>query len=343
MIQKFEDFLYEAKLPFKPSDVKFIRCVIKVATHHDEEEMPLDLPNFAKDRVFDITIDLKAKKVLNWKYKEDFYLCIKAVDGGSYYLLDKNKEVIAKLEREYVPNECLPGEYGDYLELEVTTDGHILNLLDKPKYTEFATKVNEAKVTLKRKYGVHPPHIVGSHAPIRERVLAFVKEKGTVSEEEVQQYIQGIREEGGKEGSSKWLKYNTQYFNIKNGNVAISQKGERFLASKTLNEESNYGYKYPLIPDAVNALKKAPSVKYTNKAKFVADLDARHSFSGSYSHCSYTKEEHDKWSKNGNVYIDKDSENSILYKDCGDLVAVWDEKHKIGYILGYEEASKYYR
>jgi hypothetical protein len=64
-------------------------------------------------------------------------------------------------------------------------------------------KINEARVQLKRKYGIHPPHVVSSHAPLRERVLGFVKEKGEVSEEEINTYIGGLREETGKEGSTK--------------------------------------------------------------------------------------------------------------------------------------------
>jgi hypothetical protein len=59
-----------------------------------------------------------------------------------------------------------------------------------------------------------------------------------VSEEEINTYIGGLREETGKEGSTKWLSKNPEYFSKKGSKLILSQKGERFLNSKTVNEST---------------------------------------------------------------------------------------------------------
>jgi hypothetical protein len=49
---------------------------------------------------------------------------MKVVDEGSYYLLDANKEEIAKREQDYVPG-CIPNSYGDYIDFRIAPDGTV--------------------------------------------------------------------------------------------------------------------------------------------------------------------------------------------------------------------------
>lgn len=96
----------------------------------------------------------------------------------------------------------------------------------------FEEFVNEGKVTVKRKYtDLHPQREVSTNAPIRERILSFVKEGGRVSHEELMEFIASMNEENGGSTSRKWVNKNTQYFHIteKNGvkTYRLSALGER--------------------------------------------------------------------------------------------------------------------
>lgn len=96
-------------------------------------------------------------------------------------------------------------------------------------YEEF---LNEAKVTVKRKYtDNYPAKHVNVNGPIREKILSFVKEKGTVSYNEMMEFVKGINEESGGNTSRKWLNKNTKYFKVteKNGvkTYKLSSFGEK--------------------------------------------------------------------------------------------------------------------
>ena len=97
---------------------------------------------------------------------------------------------------------------------------------------DFSTFVNEAKVLAKRKYtDSYPEHVVSDKAPIREKVLAFVQEKGSVSRDELLEFLTGINEETGGNTSMKWVHKNARYFNVREKNgykiYSLSTIGER--------------------------------------------------------------------------------------------------------------------
>jgi hypothetical protein len=96
----------------------------------------------------------------------------------------------------------------------------------------FEEFVNEGKVTIKRKYTeLYPSREVSSNAPIREKILSFVKEAGTVTHDELMEFIAGMNEENGGSTSRKWVNKNTQYFVIKERQgvktYRLSSLGER--------------------------------------------------------------------------------------------------------------------
>jgi len=83
-------------------------------------------------------------------------------------------------------------------------------------FNEFLT---EAKVIVKRKYTeVHPEKSVSDKAPIRERVLSFVNEKGYVTRQEMLEFLKAMNEESGGNTSRKWLTKNPTLFIIKEKN-----------------------------------------------------------------------------------------------------------------------------
>lgn len=93
--------------------------------------------------------------------------------------------------------------------------------------------MNEAKVSVKRKYtDNYPAKHVSVNAPVRERVLAFVKENGKVDYNGMMEFMKGLNEETGGTTSRKWLTKNPQYFKIvteKDGSKTykLSALGER--------------------------------------------------------------------------------------------------------------------
>jgi len=109
---------------------------------------------------------------------------------------------------------------------------------------DFSDFLNEARVTVKRKYtDKHPEAVVSDKAPIRERILAFVKEKKEVSHKELMEFISGLNEETGGSTSRKWVNKNTKYFNIKEKNgtkiYSLSNMGARVQAATgKVNEEN---------------------------------------------------------------------------------------------------------
>lgn len=84
-------------------------------------------------------IDLKTHKLLNWKPEYgDLYLQAKICDSGTYFLLDKDKQVICRIAG-YVPNGLIPevDDCGDYIRLKIKHDGTIENWLEKPDFSDF--------------------------------------------------------------------------------------------------------------------------------------------------------------------------------------------------------------
>jgi hypothetical protein len=92
--------------------------------------------------------------------------------------------------------------------------------------------MNEGRVVVKRKYtDKHPESSVSDKAPIRERILSFVKEKKKVTHNQMMEFISSVNEETGGATSRKWVNKNTKYFNVVEKNstkyYTLSKMGER--------------------------------------------------------------------------------------------------------------------
>ena len=80
-------------------------------------------------------------------------------------------------------------------------------------YKEF---LNEAMVVVKRKYtDSHPEKKVSNYAPVRERVFSFVKDKKTVTEAELLEFLRMLNEETGRKTNIGWVNANLKFFNVK--------------------------------------------------------------------------------------------------------------------------------
>ena len=97
----------------------------------------------------------------------------------------------------------------------------------------FEEFVNEGQVAVKRKYtDIYPAKLVSEKGPTREKVLSFVKENGTVTYEDMMEFMKSMNEETGGSTSRKWLTKNPQYFKViaeKDGTKSykLSLLGER--------------------------------------------------------------------------------------------------------------------
>jgi len=107
--------------------------------------------------------------------------------------------------------------------------------------TEFLTE--SKSITLKRKYGERPTITAGTNAPLRNQVLSFVAESGTVDKRELKAFILGLKEDGAATvaAANMFLKRNAKYFITESRDgityFKLSNLGHR-LVSQFIPEET---------------------------------------------------------------------------------------------------------
>lgn len=80
-----------------------------------------------------------------------------------------------------------------------------------------------SKSNVKRKYTEsHPSIEIQNYAPIREKVLNFLKENGTVTRTQLKEFINGMNEEIASKTSMKWVNKNSRFIK------EFASKGEVF-------------------------------------------------------------------------------------------------------------------
>lgn len=108
-------------------DVEYVS--INVRVHPDE--IPNDFP-FLFGNTWCPVININTGQICNFvAQNKETALYIKASDNGEYGLHSKNMKCLRRF-RGYVPNKLLPGEFGDYIELNVNETGLITNWLKEP-------------------------------------------------------------------------------------------------------------------------------------------------------------------------------------------------------------------
>jgi len=98
-------------------------------------------------------------------------------------------------------------------------------------------------ITLKRKYGGRPAVNVGTNAPLRNQVLSFVAESGSVSKADLKKFIIGLKENSTPVAANMFISRNAHYFltESKNGNTMfkLSNLGERLVDQFVDESEHN--------------------------------------------------------------------------------------------------------
>lgn len=109
---------------------------LEVAVRYDEEDIPNDAPLRVGD-LWKAVIDLEDGTVVNWPQGKTLSMdSMKVCDEGVYILRDADMQEVLRRE-DYVPNNLLPGEYGDYLSLKIDEAGKITNWLVYADLSDF--------------------------------------------------------------------------------------------------------------------------------------------------------------------------------------------------------------
>ena len=115
-------------------NVKFIDIVAPV--RYGEEDIPNDFPGRVGD-TWMARVEIETGKIVDWTNGVAADFSMKVVDEGSYHLIDENNNSVASIEEDYVPNGVIPGEYGDYIEMEINEQGVITNWPKSPDLSAF--------------------------------------------------------------------------------------------------------------------------------------------------------------------------------------------------------------
>lgn len=118
-------------------DVKYVE--ICVAVRYGDEDMPYDAPMRVGDK-WNALIDIDQGRVIDWPQGEKLKFSMKICDEGTYILLDADENEVYRIDEDYVPNSLLPGEYGDYLSLDIDETGKITNWKNNASLCDFIRK-----------------------------------------------------------------------------------------------------------------------------------------------------------------------------------------------------------
>lgn len=115
-------------------DVKYLG--IRLPVRYGVEDIPHDAPMRNAD-VWQADIDIDAGTVLFWPQGSTLDMYMKVCDEGIYTLSTAEGEEVACVEGDYVPHGLVPGEYGDYVHLNIDATGKITNWPANPNLADF--------------------------------------------------------------------------------------------------------------------------------------------------------------------------------------------------------------
>lgn len=115
-------------------EVKTIR--IEVEVRYEEEDIPNDFPMRDGD-MWRADVDMDSGQIKDWPRGKAGNLAMKVCDCGTYTLYDAQGNELARLDGDYCPNGVVPGEFGDYINLEINENGLITNWPKHPNFGSF--------------------------------------------------------------------------------------------------------------------------------------------------------------------------------------------------------------
>jgi hypothetical protein len=114
----------------KEVDVKYCQLNVRPrywedATVNGVEDTDGTLLPCVSENMWKPLIDIDGGVIVNWEIGKTAKIHFKVCDEGSYYLLDEQNNVVLSIEEDYVPNKLIPGEYGDYIIMDIDENGKI--------------------------------------------------------------------------------------------------------------------------------------------------------------------------------------------------------------------------
>jgi hypothetical protein len=121
----------------KEVDIKKVIIDIKIryVGDTDDDDVPTDFPMLSGE-IWKATVLIDEGRIIDWPKGVARDLFCKVCDAGVYTLLDHDDNEIS-VRSGYVPNNLVPGEYGDYVDLKIDTNGIITNWPKSPSVSEF--------------------------------------------------------------------------------------------------------------------------------------------------------------------------------------------------------------
>jgi len=103
----------------------------------EDDDMSPDFPGLCYDKIsWTCCINIDDGRIEGWPAGRVESIHIKVCDAGSYTLYDADGISVAMIDG-YVPNELIPGEYGDYIIMNINSFGRIENWPSNPSVRQF--------------------------------------------------------------------------------------------------------------------------------------------------------------------------------------------------------------
>ena len=123
----------------KEVDVAFVSVILPV--RYGDEDIPYDFP-LRINETWSAIIEVDTGKIHDWPQGKTGSLYMKVCDSGVYTLLDRDRAEIAQ-RNDYVPHGLIPGDYGDYVDLNIDEEGIITNWPKEPDLDAFFKQGDE--------------------------------------------------------------------------------------------------------------------------------------------------------------------------------------------------------
>jgi len=123
----------------KEIDIRFV--TIELPCRYDDEDIPFDAPMRNGD-MWRASVDIDSGQIIKWPNASTLDLYMKVVDEGIYRLYDAEWVELASIA-DYVPHGLIPGDYGDYVQLQIDEFGVITNWKASPTFKEFFPDASE--------------------------------------------------------------------------------------------------------------------------------------------------------------------------------------------------------
>lgn len=109
-------------------ECKFIHITVPVY----EDDVAKDLPFLTPTLMWSIMVEVDTGLIRGWPQGRSEHVFTKVCDRGHYVFLDDKMNTLIGLKGVYVPHCIVPGQYGDYIDLNINEDGVITNWPKKP-------------------------------------------------------------------------------------------------------------------------------------------------------------------------------------------------------------------